>query len=74
MSDESTIERAPKVDGYINRIQLGGKTYGIKACVVEAYPITCTKCGGSFELHHGEGECPYCHTHFTTMYRVVETD
>lgn len=38
-----------KLDGYINKIVLpNGKVYGIKAYIVEVYPIKCPKCGSSF--------------------------
>ena len=44
-----------KLDGYISKIYLNGKTYGLKCEVVEARPITCNKCGASFQLKYGEG-------------------
>lgn len=37
-----------KLDGYVSKIVLNGKVYGIKACIVEVYPINCPKCNGSF--------------------------
>lgn len=57
---------------YVSKIQIGNTIYHIRADIVEVFPTTCQKCGGSFELHHGEGQCPYCGTHYTTMYKVVE--
>lgn len=43
-------------DGYISAIRLpDGKTYKLRCEVVEVYPITCPKCGASFELHYGSG-------------------
>ena len=48
------------IDGYISRIYLNGKTYGLKCGVVEAHPITCKKCGASFQLKYGEGQCEHC--------------
>ena len=44
-----------ELDGFISRITLNGKTYGLKCEVVEARPITCNKCGASFQLRYGEG-------------------
>lgn len=44
-----------ELDGFISRITLNGKTYGLKCEVVEARPITCKKCGASFQLKYGEG-------------------
>ena len=44
-----------ELDGYINKISIGGKTYGLKCEIVEARPITCNKCGASFQLRYGEG-------------------
>ena len=44
-----------KIDGYISKIHVNGKTYALKCEVVEARPITCTKCGASFQLKYGEG-------------------
>ena len=58
---------------YISKIVVGGQVYKIKAEVTEVYPTTCSRCGASFELHHGEGVCPCCRTHYTTMYKVIES-
>ena len=44
-----------KIDRYISKIYVNGKTYGLKCEVVEARPITCKKCGTSFQLRYGEG-------------------
>ena len=44
-----------EIDGYISRVCFNGKTYGLKCEVVEARPITCKKCGASFQLKYGEG-------------------
>ena len=44
-----------EIDGYISKIYINGKTYGLKCEVVEARPIICNKCGASFQLHYGEG-------------------
>ena len=59
--------------GYISRISLNGKTYKLRSEIVEVYPITCPKCGGSFELKYGSGKCPYCNTYYTTQFKLVET-
>jgi len=44
-----------ELDGYVSRICLDGKTYGLKCEVVEARPIVCKKCGASFQMKYGEG-------------------
>ena len=52
-----------ELDGFISRIKLpNGKTYGLKCEIVEARPITCKKCGASFQLKYGEGQCEHCGT------------
>ena len=58
--------------GYIHSIQLGGKLYKLRCEVVEVYPITCPKCGASFELKYGSGQCPYCKTYYTTEFKLQE--
>lgn len=63
----------PDCDGYVSRIRLpDGRTYGLRCEVVEVYPITCPKCGSSFELKYGSGQCPYCNTYYTTQFKLVE--
>ena len=59
-------------DGWIDRIVFGGKTYALRCEVIEAHPITCSKCGANVELHHGEGRCEYCGTYYTTRIMVQE--
>lgn len=61
-----------KIDGYINKIAVNGKIYALKCEVVEVYPITCPKCGGSFELKYGSGQCPFCNTYYTTEFKLIE--
>lgn len=62
-------------DGYISVIELpDGKRYKLRCEVVEVYPITCPKCGGSFELKYGNGQCPYCKTYFTTQFKLIEAE
>lgn len=63
---------APTIDGYVSKIQIGGKTYALRCEVVEVYPITCPKCGASFELKYGSGQCPYCNTYYSTQFKLVE--
>lgn len=58
--------------GYINSIILGGKQYKLQCEVVEVHPITCPKCGASFELKYGSGKCPHCDTYYTTQFKLVE--
>lgn len=61
-----------KIDGYISRITVNEKTYGIKAYLTEIKPITCPKCGASFELRYGTGKCEYCNTWFSTEFSIKE--
>ena len=61
-----------KIDGYISRIEVGGKTYALRCEVVEARPIICKRCGASFQLKYGEGRCDHCGTYYTTKFEVVE--
>lgn len=62
-----------QVDGYISRIALpNGRIYALRCDIVEIYPITCPKCGGSFELKYGNGQCPYCNTYYTTQFKLIE--
>lgn len=59
--------------GYISRICLNGRIYKLRSEIVEVYPITCPKCGGSFELKYGSGKCPYCDTYYTTQFKLAES-
>ena len=61
-----------KIDGYISKICIQGKTYGLKCEVVEIYPIICPKCGASFELKYGYGKCPYCKINYSTQFKLIE--
>ena len=61
-----------KYDGFISSIYLNGKTYGIRSVLIEIEPITCPKCGASFELKYGNGRCNYCGTYYTTQFKLVE--
>jgi rRNA maturation endonuclease Nob1 len=61
-----------QVDGYISKISFGGKTYALKCEIVEVYPITCPKCGASFELKYGSGQCDHCGTYYTTQFKLIE--
>ena len=63
-----------KIDGYISKITVNGKVYALKCEVVEVRPITCSKCGASFQLHHGEGQCPHCGTYYTTHFYIEEKE
>ena len=60
------------IDGYINRIQIGGKTYALKCEIIEAKPIVCKKCGGPVELKFGHGKCEYCGTFYSTNFTIIE--
>ena len=59
-------------NGYVSKIRIQGKTYKFRCEIVEVYPITCSKCGGSFELKYGSGKCPYCDTYYSTQFKLVE--
>lgn len=61
-----------KIDGYISKISVGGKTYALKCEVIEARPIICKRCGASFQLKYGEGRCTHCGTYYTTKFDIVE--
>ena len=64
--------REKNIDGYISQIQFHGKTYALRCEIVEVYPIVCPKCGSSFELKYGSGQCPYCNTYYTTNFKLKE--
>ena len=69
------LEDGTEVDGFINKITLpNGKTYALQCKLIEAHPITCPKCGASFELAFGRGKCNYCDTYFTTEFKITEVD
>ena len=59
-------------DEYISAICVHGKTYKLRCEVVEIYPITCPKCGASFELRYGSGKCDHCGTNYTTQFKLQE--
>lgn len=71
--DNKNIHNEKLYDGYISSITLpNGKKYLLKCQIVEVYPITCPKCGASFELKYGSGQCPYCKTYYTTEFKLQE--
>ncbi len=63
-----------KIDGYISKITLNGKTYALRCEIVEAHPIICNKCGASFQLKYGEGRCDHCGTYYTTHFYIEEKE
>ena len=63
-----------KIDGYISKISVGGKIYALRCEIVEARPITCSKCGASFQLKYGEGRCDHCGTYYTTHFYIEEKE
>ena len=74
-ADQSKATTGEELDGFISRIKLpNGKTYGLKCEIVEARPITCKKCGASFQLKYGEGQCEHCGTYYTTHFYIEERD
>ena len=58
--------------GYVSKIQIGKKIYALQCEVIEARPITCKKCGASFQLKYGEGQCEHCGTYYTTRFYIEE--
>ena len=67
-----TLEDGTQVDGLIDKIKLpNGKVYALQCKVIEAHPITCPKCGGTFELAFGRGKCDFCGTYFTTEFKIT---
>ena len=61
-----------QIDGYISRIKVNGKTYILSCEVIEAHPIVCKRCGASFQLRYGEGQCEHCGTYYTTKFEIIE--
>ena len=59
-------------DGYISKISFNGKTYNLRCEIVEVYSIVCSKCGASFELKYGTGQCNHCGTYYTTQFKLIE--
>lgn len=73
MEEQYTLEDGSKVDGFISKIEFpNGKVFALKCNVVTAHPITCPKCGGTFELAFGKGRCDFCGTYFTTEFKITE--
>lgn len=60
------------IDGYISKITVNGKTYALRCEIVEIHPVTCPKCGASFELRYGTGKCDYCGTWYSTNFELKE--
>lgn len=58
--------------GYIDKIIIQGKMYKLRCEVVEVHPIVCKKCGASFQLKYGEGQCEHCGTYYTTRFVLEE--
>ena len=67
-----TNQKGEQIDGYISKLSFDGKTYQLRCEVVEVYPITCPKCGASFELKYGSGRCTHCGTYYTTEFKLKE--
>ena len=70
---KNEYDKDKELAGYVSRITVNGKTYGLKCAIVEVYPITCPKCGSSFELKYGSGQCPACETYYTTQFKLIES-
>lgn len=72
-----TNQKGDPIDGYVSQISFRDchgdlKTYQLRCEIVEVYPITCPKCGASFELKYGSGQCSHCGTYFTTEFKLKE--
>lgn len=63
-----------EIAGYISKIKVQGKVYKLRCEIVEAHPIICKKCGASFQLKYGEGQCEHCGTYYTTHFYIEEAD
>lgn len=61
---------------YITSIQLPGmdEPYFLKPHVTAVYPVTCPKCGASFELVGEKGKCDYCGTFFSATMTLKEVE
>lgn len=67
------INNVSDIDGYISYIELYGKRYALRCQVIEVHPIICPKCGASFKLKYGSGQCQHCGTYYTTDFKLIET-
>lgn len=65
-------QNGKQFEGYISSVYVCGKLYKLRCEVVEVHPIVCPKCGSSFELKYGTGQCPACGTWFTTEFKLTE--
>lgn len=73
-------ENGEQYDGYVSAISVPvwengkqvTKKLKLRCDVVEVYPMTCPKCGGSLELKYGHGKCPFCNTNYSTSFRIEE--
>ena len=61
-------------DGYISQIRIGNKIYKLRCEVIESHPIICKRCGASFQMKYGEGQCDHCGTYYTTHFYVDEKE
>lgn len=65
-------QKGEQIEGYISKVDIQGKIYQLRCEVVEVHPIVCPKCGSSFELKYGTGQCPACGTWFATEFKLTE--
>lgn len=63
-----------QLDGFVSKIHVNGKTYGLQCYVVAVHAIKCPNCGHSFELAYGKGRCEFCGTYFTTQFQITEAN
>lgn len=66
------LKMEDNIDGYIDKITLGGKTYKLRCEVTEVHPMVCPRCGGSITLKYGNGKCDFCGTSYSTRFQIVE--
>lgn len=69
-------EDDPNFGGYASKMLIPGtnKVVYFKCAVVEVYPMTCPKCGGSMELKYGHGKCEFCGTNYSTEFKLSEVE
>ena len=70
---EQELMKERGLDGFIHTVILpDGRKLGLKCEIITVHPISCKKCGGSFELKYGEGTCQFCGTHYSTRFFIEE--
>ena len=71
--EEERLAKERGLDGFVSRVMMpDGRVLGLKCEVIAVHPISCPKCGGTFELKYGEGICAFCGTRYSTRFYVEE--